>query len=59
MKQIGRRHARRLLVATLLALAMACLAGACAQTGRPCVSGLDCPGSCLTGNSPSECSCIF
>ena len=36
-----------------------CLAGACAQTGRPCVSSLDCPGSCLTGNSPSECSCIF
>jgi hypothetical protein len=36
-----------------------CLAGACATTGAACVSGLDCPGSCLTGNSPSECSCIF
>jgi len=36
-----------------------CSAGACAQTGRPCTSSLDCPGTCLTGNSPSECSCIF
>jgi hypothetical protein len=36
-----------------------CLAGACATTGRACTSSQDCPGTCLTGNSPSECSCIF
>jgi hypothetical protein len=36
-----------------------CLSGVCGLSGKACTTSLDCTGTCVDANSPSECLCVF
>jgi len=40
-------------------LADTCVSGVCGLSGRPCAGNIDCAGTCVSSNSPSECVCAY